>query len=579
VLTGLLRASEREDHAESAAYALGAVAGRQPLTDETLGALLDRADRDPARPATAAALYPIGRLERVPEPWIPRVEKAARAVLAGGGSLRSFAVRALERVGLPAIQDLARAASSGDLGVAERADAARALGRMGAPGREAAAGALARVLQDRAVTTPAGISTDTFNVLVALAEAVGQDAPRQADPSLYALAGLPLPEKEPAGLLLRTVTLRCAAALVLARAAYDAPILAKCDPDPDGTVGLRTKLAALLRRPLVGDRRKVFRALAESPHVRVREAALEAIGQHPELEDTGRALLVQALSAEQPGVVATAAEAIVQHPERVLVLAASERRAALDPRAPPPTSHPAMDLPADVGAALVHAIGRAWHDDAVETRTLLLDAAVAVNLPEARAAATHACADANVTVREHAVRALRALGVAQPACPMPKAAGGARDAGSSAPRATAGVLSSPVRARFKIAGATLAIVFEPELTPLAASRFVALARSGFYKGIVVHRVVPGYVVQFGDPGADGYGGSGDLLRCETSPVPFGDLDVGVALAGRDTGSSQIFVTLGRYPKLDGEYARVGHAEGDWGAVAEGDVIESVEVEE
>ena len=85
----------------------------------------------------------------------------------------------------------------------------------------------------------------------------------------------------------------------------------------------------------------------------------------------------------------------------------------------------------------------------------------------------------------------------------------------------------------------------------------------------MHRVVPGYVVQLGDPGGDGYGGSGELLRCETSPAPFGPLDVGVALAGRDTGSSQIFVTLARYPKLDGDYARVGRAEGDWGAVAEG----------
>ena len=55
--------------------------------------------------------------------------------------------------------------------------------------------------------------------------------------------------------------------------------------------------------------------------------------------------------------------------------------------------------------------------------------------------------------------------------------------------------------------------------------------------------------------------------------------VGVALAGRDTGSSQIFVTLGRTPHLDGEYAWVGRAEGDWSAVAEGDVIRAVRVEE
>ena len=126
---------------------------------------------------------------------------------------------------------------------------------------------------------------------------------------------------------------------------------------------------------------------------------------------------------------------------------------------------------------------------------------------------------------------------------------------------------------------TLAITFDPDLAPHAAARFVALARSGFYKGVVVHRVVPGFVVQLGDPGGDGYGGSGTLLRCETSPVPFRRLDVGVALAGRDTGSSQIFVALSRVPHLDGEYAWVGQAEGDWDAVAQGDVIDDVKVEE
>jgi cyclophilin family peptidyl-prolyl cis-trans isomerase len=125
---------------------------------------------------------------------------------------------------------------------------------------------------------------------------------------------------------------------------------------------------------------------------------------------------------------------------------------------------------------------------------------------------------------------------------------------------------------------SLAIRFDPALAPIAATRFVALARAGFHKGIAFHRVVPGFVVQFGDPGGDGYGGSGKLLRCETSPVPFGALDVGVALAGRDTGSSQVFVTLARYPHLDGEYARVGRAEGDWWAVAEGDTIREEHVQ-
>ena len=64
----------------------------------------------------------------------------------------------------------------------------------------------------------------------------------------------------------------------------------------------------------------------------------------------------------------------------------------------------------------------------------------------------------------------------------------------------------------------------------------------------------------------------------TSPVPFAPLDVGVALSGRDTGSSQIFVVLARHPPLDGQYAWVGRADGDWNAVAEGDIVHAVHVE-
>lgn len=53
--------------------------------------------------------------------------------------------------------------------------------------------------------------------------------------------------------------------------------------------------------------------------------------------------------------------------------------------------------------------------------------------------------------------------------------------------------------------------------------------------------------------------------------------MGVALAGRDTGSSQLFVTLGPYPHLDGDYPLIGHAEAGWDRVAQGDVIQKIVV--
>jgi cyclophilin family peptidyl-prolyl cis-trans isomerase len=254
------------------------------------------------------------------------------------------------------------------------------------------------------------------------------------------------------------------------------------------------------------------------------------------------------------------------------VLAASERRAALDPRAPPPTADPLRELDAGVAKAMRAALAHPWTDDLVETRVSLLDASLALNLDEARPFAQAACHDPNVTVRSRAAKALAAAGDKDATCPPPEKPGEpAEELGHE--------LAKPTRVVFDTDAGSLGIRFDPGLAPVAATRFVALAKSGFYTGVVVHRVVPGFVVQLGDRGGDGYGGSGESLRCETSPVPFGALDVGVALAGRDTGSSQIFVTLASHPHLDGEYAWVGRADGDWNGVAEGDVVRAVHVEE
>jgi cyclophilin family peptidyl-prolyl cis-trans isomerase len=51
----------------------------------------------------------------------------------------------------------------------------------------------------------------------------------------------------------------------------------------------------------------------------------------------------------------------------------------------------------------------------------------------------------------------------------------------------------------------------------------------------------------------------------------------MALSGRDTGSSQLFVTLGPYPHLDGDYPWIGRAEPGWESLAAGDVVQKVDV--
>jgi cyclophilin family peptidyl-prolyl cis-trans isomerase/HEAT repeat protein len=94
--------------------------------------------------------------------------------------------------------------------------------------------------------------------------------------------------------------------------------------------------------------------------------------------------------------------------------------------------------------------------------------------------------------------------------------------------------------------------------PLTSANFVALARKGFFDGVAIHRVVPDFVVQGGDPRGDGEGGPGYSIRDEINQRPFLRGTVGMALDWADTGGSQFFVTHSPQPHLDGRYTVFGH---------------------
>ncbi len=117
-------------------------------------------------------------------------------------------------------------------------------------------------------------------------------------------------------------------------------------------------------------------------------------------------------------------------------------------------------------------------------------------------------------------------------------------------------------------------------TPLTTRNFIKLARRGFFNGLTFHRVVPGFVVQGGDPRGDGNGGPGYTIRCELGERPYGRGAVGMALAGRDTGGSQFFITLAPAPRLDGEFTLFGSVAAGMDVVDRirpGDVIERVDI--
>jgi cyclophilin family peptidyl-prolyl cis-trans isomerase/HEAT repeat protein len=101
------------------------------------------------------------------------------------------------------------------------------------------------------------------------------------------------------------------------------------------------------------------------------------------------------------------------------------------------------------------------------------------------------------------------------------------------------------------------IDFFPEDAPLTVDNFIKLARAGYFNGLAVHRVVPNFVMQDGDPRGDGNGGTGWSIRCEINMRAYDRGAVGMALSGKDTGGSQWFVTHAPEPHLDGGYTVFG----------------------
>jgi cyclophilin family peptidyl-prolyl cis-trans isomerase/HEAT repeat protein len=102
---------------------------------------------------------------------------------------------------------------------------------------------------------------------------------------------------------------------------------------------------------------------------------------------------------------------------------------------------------------------------------------------------------------------------------------------------------------------------EIELTvldaPQTVQNFITLARKGYFNGLQIHRVVPNFVIQGGDPRGDGSGGPGYSIRDELNDRPYLRGTVGMALSGPDTGGSQFFITHSPQPHLDAKYTVFG----------------------
>lgn len=104
----------------------------------------------------------------------------------------------------------------------------------------------------------------------------------------------------------------------------------------------------------------------------------------------------------------------------------------------------------------------------------------------------------------------------------------------------------------------------PEIAPASVKNFVDLASKGFYNGLIFHRVIPGFMIQGGDPEGTGMGGPGYTIKGEFAANGFkndlkhtrGVLSMARAMDPNSAGS-QFFIMHEDYPSLDGQYAAFG----------------------
>lgn len=115
-----------------------------------------------------------------------------------------------------------------------------------------------------------------------------------------------------------------------------------------------------------------------------------------------------------------------------------------------------------------------------------------------------------------------------------------------------------------VSGDVMKAELYPEIAPNTVNNFISLIKKGYYDGVIFHRVIPGFMIQGGDPDGTGMGGPGYSIKGEFSHNGFtNDLKhtPGVLSMARtmipDSAGSQFFIMHETSPHLDGEYAAFG----------------------
>ncbi|HZN54891.1 MAG TPA: HEAT repeat domain-containing protein [Candidatus Polarisedimenticolaceae bacterium] len=276
-------------------------------------------------------------------------------------------------------------------------------------------------------------------------------------------------------------------------------------------------------------------ALLADPDPRVQAAAVPLVADQ---EGPIGKLLERRFAAPDPVVRAAVAEAVGVRFE---------------------TPHPAVESRDDLFARLDELAQHASTDTLPDAKIAILDAASKAGADQrTRAALERGLKDPDVVVRRRAAQRFQEVfgedrsGEVGPAADRPLEDYEKIVRWSRTPHTAVITMQRP--GTFP---GSFTVVLDPEAAPMAAWNFAELAGKKFFDGAVLHRVVPNFVVQDGDPRGDGFGGPGYSIRDEFNPLPFSAGTLGMASDGKDTAGSQWFITHSAQPHLDGRYTSFG----------------------
>ncbi len=209
------------------------------------------------------------------------------------------------------------------------------------------------------------------------------------------------------------------------------------------------------------------------------------------------------------------------------------------------------------GAAALRDLFRQSQGDTAmqDAREAALDALSRYGAQEAMETVKAAMADGDWAMRLHAAALMKGFEASAQTVNAIRPAPGTPIVPYTSPELIAPTVSP--HAFIETSKGTIEFEFNVLDAPQTSQNFMALARKGYFNGLQIHRVVPNFVVQDGDPRGDGSGGPGYTIRDELNDKPFIRGTVGMALSGPDTGGSQFFIMHSPAPHLDAKYTVFG----------------------